>query len=93
MVRVDDALRRITVEGIVAAVGVGVGGAAFAVTSAPMVAPTSSTMLSPRMVGQRQAIAGRSMPGSIRRLNRDIAINAPVLPQETAARAAGNMPA
>lgn len=32
LVRVDDALRRITVEGIVAAVGVGVGGAAFAVT-------------------------------------------------------------
>ena len=32
LVRVDDALRRITVEGIVAAVGVGVSGSALAVT-------------------------------------------------------------
>ncbi len=48
-----------------------------------MVAPTSSTTLSPRTVGQRQAIAGRSTSGIDFRQNFDIAISAPVLPAET----------
>ena len=52
-----------------------------------MVAPTSSTMLSPRSVGQIAAIAGRSMPGIGFRQNFAIAISAPVLPAETAAPA------
>ena len=51
--------------------------------SAPMVAPTSSTTLSPRSVGQIAAIAGRSMLAMVRRQNFDIAISAPVLPAET----------
>ena len=38
--------------------------------SAPIVAPTSSTMLSPFSVGQIAAIAGRSMPGSAFRQKR-----------------------
>ena len=48
-----------------------------------MVAPTSSTTLSPRSVGQIAAIAGRSMLAMVRRQNLDIAISAPVLPAET----------
>ena len=55
--------------------------------SVPMVAPTSSTTLSPRTVGHRQAMAGRSMPVSVFRQIFDIAISAPVLPAETAASA------
>src|SRR6266852_166071 len=53
-----------------------------------MVAPRSSTMESPRAVGHTAAIAGRSMPGSVRRQKRAIAISAPVLPAETATSAA-----
>ena len=52
-----------------------------------MVAPRSSTTESPRAVGHIAAIAGRSMPGSMRRQNRAIAISAPVLPAETATSA------
>ena len=55
--------------------------------SPPMVAPRSSITESPRAVGQIAAIAGRSMPGSMRRQNRAIAISAPVLPAETATSA------
>ena len=51
--------------------------------SAPIEAPTSSTIDSPRKVGHSAAIAGRSMPGSVLRLNFDIAISAPVLPPDT----------
>ncbi len=40
-------------------------------------------MDSPRSVGHSAAIAGRSMPGSILRLNLAIAISAPVLPADT----------
>ena len=54
--------------------------------SAPIVAPTSSTTLSPRNVGQMAAIAGRSMPAMVRRQNFAIAISAPVLPAETRRR-------
>ena len=57
------------------------------VSSAPIEAPTSSTTDSPRKVGHSAAIAGRSMPSSIFRLKRDIAISAPVLPAETATSA------
>ncbi|MDF9794019.1 hypothetical protein M2440_004720 [Methylorubrum extorquens] len=53
--------------------------------SVPMVAPTSSTTLSPRTVGHRQAMAGRSIPAMVLRQIFDIAIKAPVLPAETAA--------
>ena len=38
-------------------------------------------------VGQSAAMAGRSMPSIILRLKRAIAINAPVLPAETATSA------
>ena len=55
--------------------------------SPPIVAPRSSTTESPRRVGHTAAIAGRSMPGSMRRLNRAIAISAPVLPADTATSA------
>ena len=55
--------------------------------SVPMVAPTSSTMLSPRTVGHRHAMAGRSMPDMVFRQIFDIAIRAPVLPAETQASA------
>ena len=51
--------------------------------SAPIVAPTSSTMLSPRMVGHMAAIAGRSTCAIVRRQNFAMAISAPVLPAET----------
>ncbi len=51
--------------------------------SAPIEAPRSSTTNSPRNVGQRAAIAGRSMPAMVFRLNLAMAINAPVLPAET----------
>ena len=57
------------------------------VSSAPIEAPTSSTTDSPLSVGQSAAIAGRSMPSIILRLKRAIAINAPVLPAETATSA------
>ncbi len=52
-----------------------------------MVAPRSSTTESPRAVGHTAANAGRSIPGSMRRQNRAIAISAPVLPAETATSA------
>ena len=55
--------------------------------SAPIEAPRSSTIEVPRSVGHSAAIAGRSMPGSILRLNLAIAISAPVLPAETATSA------
>ena len=44
-------------------------------------------MQAPLSVGHSPAIAGRSMPGSIFRLNLAIAISAPVLPAETATSA------
>jgi len=50
-----------------------------------MVAPTSSTTLSPRSVGQMAAIAGRSMVAMVRRQNFDMAMSAPVLPADTQA--------
>ena len=53
--------------------------------SVPIVAPTSRTTLSPRTVGHRQAIAGRSTPAIVLRQIFDIAMSAPVLPAETAA--------
>src|SRR5712664_3953752 len=52
-----------------------------------MVAPRSSTTESPRIVGHTAAIAGRSMPGSMRRQNRPIAISAPLLPADIATSA------
>jgi hypothetical protein len=52
-----------------------------------MVAPRSSTTESPFSVGHSPAIAGRPMPGMVRRLNLAIAISAPVLPAETATSA------
>src|SRR3954453_15576080 len=55
--------------------------------SAPIVAPTSSTTLSPRSVGHRAAIAGRSIWAMVLRQIFDIAMRAPVLPAETAASA------
>ena len=44
-------------------------------------------MQEPFSVGHSAAIAGRSMPGSMRRLNLAIAISAPVLPADTATSA------
>ena len=55
--------------------------------SAPIVAPTSSTMLSPRRVGHMAAMAGRSICAMVFRQTLAIAIRAPVLPAETAASA------
>ena len=52
--------------------------------SAPIVAPTSSTIDSPRSVGHIAAIAGRSICDMVRRQTLAIAISAPVLPAETA---------
>src|ERR1044072_2436889 len=52
-----------------------------------MVAPRSSTTDSPLLVGHIPVIAGRSIPFSVRKWKRDIAINAPVLPAETATSA------
>ncbi len=52
--------------------------------SAPIVAPTSSTIDSPRSVGHIAAIAGRSICAIVRRQTLAIAISAPVLPAETA---------
>ena len=49
-----------------------------------MVAPTSSTIDSPRSVGHIAAIAGRSIGAIVCRQNFAIAISAPVLPAETA---------
>ena len=43
--------------------------------------------LSDRMVGKKEAIAGRSMPGMVLRTNFAIAMRAPVLPAETMAPA------
>ena len=56
-------------------------------SSPPMLAPTSSTIDSPRSVGHSAAIAGRSMPAMVFRLKRAMAISAPVLPAETTASA------
>ena len=53
-----------------------------------MVAPTSSTIDSPRSVGHIAAIAGRSIGAIVCRQNLAIAIKAPVLPAETAQSAA-----
>ena len=55
--------------------------------SVPIVAPTSSTIERPRVVGQIAAMAGRSMCGMVRRQTFAIAIKAPVLPAETATSA------
>ncbi len=55
--------------------------------SAPIVAPTSSTMERPRSVGQIAAMAGRSTCGMVRRQIFAMAIRAPVLPAETATSA------
>ena len=57
-------------------------------SSPPIVAPTSSTIDSPRTVGQSAAIAGRSIGAIVCRQNLAIAISAPVLPAETAQSAA-----
>ena len=46
-------------------------------------APRSSTVVAPVRVGSCEAIAGRSIPGSIFSTKREIAISAPVLPAET----------
>ena len=56
--------------------------------SARMSAPTSSITLKPDALreGQRHAMAGRSMPGSLRRRSIETAISAPVFPQETDGR-------
>ncbi len=48
-------------------------------------APRSSTVVSPCFVGSWEAIAGRSMPGSVLSTKRAMAISAPVLPAETQA--------
>jgi len=50
-----------------------------------ILAPTSSTAVTPRRVGQPATIAGRSDPPSIRRISFEMAIRAPVLPPEIAA--------
>ncbi len=51
-------------------------------------APTSSTVLTPRRVGQPAPIAGRSRSAeTIRRISLEMAMRAPVLPAETAALA------
>jgi hypothetical protein len=52
-----------------------------------MVAPTSSTMLSPRRVGHMQAMAGRSICAMVLRQTLAVAMRAPVLPAETVASA------
>ncbi len=61
--------------------------------SAPIEAPTSSTIDSPRVVGHIAAIAGRSISGSMRRQTFAIAISAPVLPAETAQSASPRLTA
>ena len=48
-------------------------------------APRSSTVVSPFFVGSCDAIAGRSIPGSVLSTKRAMAISAPVLPAETQA--------
>ena len=55
--------------------------------SAPIEAPRSSTIDSPRSVGHSAAMAGRSMPGMVFKLNFAMAMRAPVLPADTAASA------
>ena len=52
--------------------------------SPPIVAPTSSTIDSPRSVGHMAAMAGRSIGAIVCRQNFAIAIRAPVVPAETA---------
>ena len=61
--------------------------------SAPMVAPTSSTTLSPRIVGHSAAIAGRSILAVVFKQSFAIAINAPVLPADTAKSASPRLTA
>ena len=56
-------------------------------------APRSSTIDSPRTVGQRAAIAGRSMPAMVLSWNLASAISAPVLPAETARSASPRLTA
>ena len=58
-------------------------------SSARTSAPTSSMTLKPPglRLGQRQAMAGRFTPGSLRSRTIESAIRAPVLPQETATSA------
>ena len=46
-------------------------------------APRSSIVTTPVRVGSCDAIAGRSMPGSVFRTKRAMLISAPVLPAET----------
>ncbi len=58
-----------------------------------MLAPRSSTIDSPRTVGQSAAMAGRSMPGMVLRWNFAIAIRAPVLPAEIATSASPRLTA
>ena len=52
-----------------------------------MLAPTSSTAVTPRRVGQLATAAGRSSPPAMRSSSLEMAISAPVLPPETAAAA------
>ena len=54
-------------------------------------APRSSAVVTPLRVGSCDAIAGRSMPGSVFSTNRAIAISAPVLPADTHACAAPSL--
>ncbi len=56
-----------------------------------MVAPTSSTMISDRSVGQMAEIAGREMPSMVLRQNVAMAISAPVLPPEIATAASPSL--
>src|SRR5665213_60730 len=51
--------------------------------SVPILAPTSSTTLCPRLVGHSAAIAGRSIFSRTRSCTIDIAMSAPVFPAET----------
>ena len=52
-----------------------------------MLAPRSSITDSPFMVGKKEAMAGRSMPGRVLRTNFAMAMSAPVLPADTTPRA------
>ena len=56
-----------------------------------MVAPTSSTTISVRSVGQIAAMAGREIPSIGRRQKVAIAISAPVLPPDTATSASPSL--
>ena len=55
--------------------------------SQSMLAPTSSTVVRPRRVGQLATSAGRSISPIMRSSSMEMALKAPVLPDETAARA------